>query len=213
MVSIQTQGVPLMLRSTSILGGMERWLKISDDTRYAKLPPLPRHIQAVRDQSGTDQDLLAIALGLCEADLAISMHEYPHRQGLSVFYESAVFSAQGLGGDLCSHYGYDFWTFLQGIASISRDSADPAQYHQCINENLFNSPVEDDIIVRRFESLGEGDIRKLGCIVDTVEQLRRMVPRGGPGKRLQRRLQKQSGSIPQKSPRHFIATVAALVWT
>lgn len=107
------------------------------------------------------------------------MHKYPHWQGLSVFYASAVFCAQGLGGDLCSHYGYDFWTFLRGIASLSRDSADPAQYHQCINENRFNSPVEDDIIVRRFESLGEGDKRKLGCIVDTVEQLRRMVPRGG----------------------------------
>lgn len=153
---------------------------ISDDARYTRLPPLQRLIQAVRDQSDDDKAMLDMAFCLCEANLAISRHEYEQWHGLCVIDASAVFSANGLGGDLCKRYGYDFWTFLRTLASLGRESDDPAQYHQCINQNLFHSPVDDEVLITRAASLSHGDPRHRGCMVDTSQRLKALES-GGTG--------------------------------
>jgi hypothetical protein len=91
---------------------------------------------------------------------------------------TGVFSLQGLGGDLCTTYGYDFWDFLRAMADLARRSRDPAQYHQCINRNLFSSPADDDLLLQRFQSLlGSGEPRNLGCTVDTGKLLSSLLPR------------------------------------
>jgi hypothetical protein len=141
------------------------------------LPPLARLVQAVRDQSNSAAELLDLAFALCEANLEITKEEYSTWQGLCVVDATGVFSLQGLGGDLCNNYGYDFWDFLRAIAELARRSKDPAQYHQCINRNLFSSPADDDLILQRLQSLlASGEPRNLGCTVDTGKLLSSLVP-------------------------------------
>lgn len=58
---------------------------------------------------------------------------------------------------------------------MSRDSKDPAQYQQCINENLFNSPLDDDVLIKRLESLPQGDRRQHGCLAVHHDPLQTML--------------------------------------
>jgi hypothetical protein len=136
------------------------------------MAPLPRLIQAVRDQSNSAEQLLENAFALCEANLTIGREEYGQWQGLCVVDATSVFSVQGLGGDLCSTHGYDFWRFLRAMGDLAKRSHDPAQYHQCINHNLFSSPADDTLILERLQSLqNQGDLRLSGCMVDTAKLL------------------------------------------
>ncbi len=156
--------------------GLERWRLLSADARYAQLPPLPRFVQAVRDQSQSAEELLDLAFVLCEANLEICLEEYLVWQGLCVVDATGVFSLQGLGGSLCHTYGYDFESFLRAIAELARRSADPAQYHQCINNNLFSSPVDDSVLLERLRALQQStDLRSRGCMVDTGKLLSSLV--------------------------------------
>lgn len=152
--------------------GLERWRLLSADSRYRDLPPLPRLIQAVRDQSKTAEEILDHAFVLCESNLEIGKEELPTWQGLSVIDVTGVFCVEGLGGDLCRSFGYDFWTLLRTLADLARRSNNPAQYHQCINNNLFSSPADDALVLERQRSLEEKtDLRSRGCMVDTGKLL------------------------------------------
>lgn len=165
-----------MSLAPTILQGLDHWQQISADARYQHLAPLPRLITAVRDRSSSAEELLEMAFALCEANLEIGRQEYAHWQGLCVLDATCVFSAEGLGGDLCRNYGYDFWAFLRAMADLARRSKDPAQYHQCINHNLFTSPADDELVLNRFQSLlPSGDLRNLGCMVDTGKLLTGLV--------------------------------------
>lgn len=159
------------------LDGLDQWRLISGDARYSELAPLPRLITAVRDQAQTAEELLELAFALCEVNLEIGRQEYSLWQGLSVVDATGVFSLQGLGGVLCGKHGYDFWDFLRALADLARRSQDPAQYHQCINHNLFTSPVDDQLVLDRLQSLlPSGEMRYLGCMPDTGKLLSSLVP-------------------------------------
>lgn len=156
--------------------GLERWKAISADCRYSHLPPLARIIQAVRDQSNTSEELIDTAFTLCEANLDIGRVELPTWQGLAVVDASGVFSLQGIGSDLFHRYSYNFWDFLRMLADLAKRSADPAQYHQCINQNLFSSPADDDLVMDRLRAMEQSlAFRARGCMVDTACLLKDLV--------------------------------------
>jgi len=156
--------------------GLSLWQEFSASDTLGSLPPLPRLIQAVRERSRSADDLLELAFTLCEAHLAIGRYEYKRWQGLAIVDATPVFSLEGLGGDLIRSHGYDFWGFLRAMAELARRSADPAQYHQCINHNLYTSPADDQLVVERFESLqASGDLHNLGCMVDTGKLLNGLI--------------------------------------
>jgi hypothetical protein len=161
--------------------GLASWHVISQDHRYADLPPLQRFVQAVRDQSKTAAELLDQAFALCEANVEISRMEYAKWQGLCVVDAVGVFSLEGLGGDLCLKYGYDFWAFLRAMAELARRSIDAAQYHQCINHNLFSSPADDSLVLEQMRAMGQSsEIRSRGCMVDTGKLLDSLLKTNSP---------------------------------
>lgn len=149
---------------------LEHWQKLSKTEKYKDLPPLARLVEFIRGHCSTDQELLDQAFEFCEASVEIGRYEYTQWQGLAILDASAVFSMQGLGGDLCRHYNYDFWDFLRAIGDLAKRSSNPAQYHQCINSNLFSSPADDELIIKRFESLIKvRDLRSFGCMPNTAK--------------------------------------------
>jgi len=156
--------------------GLDQWRALSAESCYQGLPPLARLVQAVRDQSNSAEELLEQAFSLCEANLQIGQHEYATWQGLCVIDATGVFSAQGLGGDLFNIYAYDFWTFLRAMANLAQQSHDPAQYHQCINHNLFSSPAGDEVVLERLRAMEKWpNLRCRGCMVDTGKLLNNLV--------------------------------------
>jgi hypothetical protein len=160
---------------TSESPGLRLWRLISSKESYRDLPPLARFIQYVRDTSHTRQELLKLSFTLCEANLQITALEFNHWQGLAVIDATGVFSAQGLGQDLCSRYGLDFQEFLKTLGKLASDSEKPSQYHQCINQNLFSSPFNDDVMMSRLESLSSFDSATcLGWIPVSSPELQRL---------------------------------------
>ena len=161
-----------MTTDNPVRRGIALWQRLSDETALADLAPLQRLVDFVRTHSNSAEELLDQAFLLCEANLAIGKLEYSQWQGLAVVDATAVFSIEGLGGDLIHQYHYDFWDFLRAIGGLAQRSNDPAQYHQCINQNLFSSPADDEIIISRLKSLANrGDIRNFGCMTDTSKLL------------------------------------------
>ena len=161
-----------MTAGSPVRRGIAQWQHLSDQESLAGLPPLRRLVEFVRAHSDSAEELLDQAFLLCEANLEIGKLEYPQWQGLAVVDAAAVFSREGLGGDLIHQYHYDFWDFLRAIGGLAQQSHDPAQYHQCINQNLFSSPADDELIISRLKSLSNrGDIRNLGCMTDTSKLL------------------------------------------
>ena len=142
-----------MSLSPAVVSGLELWKKLSRDDQYGSLPPLPRLVKYVRDRSSNVQELLEVAFQLCEANLHIGKLEFDQWQGLAVIDATGAFAAQGLGHDLCGIYQFDFTTFLKALAGLAARSDRPAQYHQCINQNLFGSPLVDEVIFSRLLDL------------------------------------------------------------
>lgn len=158
------------------LEGLERWRSISEDPHYSVMPPLRRLILYVRSRSASAEELLDNAFILCEANLEIGREEFEAWQGLCVVDATSVFSLEGLGSDLCQIYGYDFWGFLRAMNQLAKRSSDPAQYHQCINHNLFSSPADDELVLERFQSLEPlAELRLRGCMVDTAKLLGNLI--------------------------------------
>lgn len=155
--------------------GLTLWQEFSTNETLGSLPPLTRLIQAVRERSRSADELLELAFTLCEANLAICRHEYNRWQGWAIVDATSVFSLEGLGGDLIRGHGYDFWGFLRAMADLAKASSDPAQYHQCINHNLFTSSADDRLILDRWQSLqASGDPHNLGCMVPAGNLLDRL---------------------------------------
>lgn len=155
--------------------GLHLWRLISAEASYKDLPPLPRFIQYVRDTCHTRQELLKLSFTLCEANLQITTLEFNKWQGLAVIDATGVFSAQGLGQDLCNKYGLDFQEFLKSLAKMAFDTDKPSQYHQCINQNLFSSPFNDDVMISRLESLSSDEsLISLGWIPISSPELQRL---------------------------------------
>jgi hypothetical protein len=165
-----------MQTATACSNGLERWRAISSDCRYSHLAPLARVVQAVRDHSSTSEELIEAAFALCEANLDIGREALPTWQGLAVVDASGVFSMQGIGRELFHRYSYNFWDFLQMLADLAKRSADPAQYHQCINQNLFSSQADDDLVMDRLRAMEQNRVfRARGCMVDTACLLKDLV--------------------------------------
>jgi hypothetical protein len=155
--------------------GLHLWRLISAEASYKDLPPLPRFIQYVRDTCHTRQELLKLSFTLCEANLQITALEFNKWQGLAVIDATGVFSAQGLGQDLCNKYGLDFQEFLKTLGKMAFDTDKPSQYHQCINQNLFSSPFNDDVMISRLESLSTSESPiSLGWIPVSSAELQRL---------------------------------------
>ena len=155
--------------------GLHLWQVISAEESYKSIPPLPRFIQYVRDTCHTKQELLNLSFSLCEANLQITDLEFNQWQGLAVIDATGVFSAQGLGYDLCSKYELDFPKFLKTLGQLAADSEQPAQYHQCINQNIFSSPFNDAVMISRLESLSSHDSPAcLGWIPVSSAELQRL---------------------------------------
>ncbi len=153
------------------------WQSFSTTEPTAGMPPLQRCVEGVRKQAQSADDVLELAFKLCETNLVIGKHEYNSWQGLAVFDATSVFSTEGLGGELVANYGYDFWGFLRAINELAKRSSNPAQYQQCINSNLFSSPVDDALVHRRFESLlASADFNNLGCMGGRAKGLEKLLP-------------------------------------
>jgi hypothetical protein len=195
-----------MQTGTASRNGLERWKAISNDRRYSHLAPLARVVQAVRDQSNSSEELIENAYALCEANLDIGRESLPTWQGLAVLDASSVFSLQGLGGDLCHQYGYNFWDFLRLLADLAKRSADPAQYHQCINQNLFSSPADNELVLKRLRAMEQSPVlRARGCMVDTARLLKDLV-RPQDSERQERPDEQTSRQIeitPRRAPEAF----------
>jgi len=155
--------------------GIELWQEISSNEHYSRIAPLPRLITYVIDKSRSPDQLLEMAFKLCESNLEIGKLEYPEWQGLAIIDATCVFSAEGLGGALIQKYGYEPTNCLRAIASLAKRSRERSQYDQCINNVLFNSQLEDDVIEKRMEKFREGGkIRSLGCMPNTTRLLEGM---------------------------------------
>lgn len=158
--------------------GMQLWHDLSADEALSNLPPLNRLIRAVRERSKSSEEMIELAFTLCEANMEIGRHEYGRWQGLAIVDATWVFSMQGLAGDLIGNYDYDFWGVLRAIAGLARRSCNPAQYHQCINLNLFKSPAEDELVLKRFHSLStSNDINNFGCMTRATTGLETLLPK------------------------------------
>ena len=154
------------------------WQSFSTTEPTAGMPPLQRCVEGVRKQAHSADDVLELAFKLCETNLVIGKHEYNSWQGLAVFDATSVFSTEGLGGELVANYGYDFWGFLRAINELAKRSSNPAQYHQCINTNLFSSPVDDAVVHERLKSLlANGDFNILGCRASSTIDLGSLMAR------------------------------------
>lgn len=175
--------------------GIKLWHELSEDETLGNLPPLTRLIQGVRERSQSSNDMLELAFSLCEAHLEISRHEYGRWQGWAIVDATSVFSMQGLARDLIGTFNYDFWGVLREIAGLAQRSHDPAQYHQCINLNLFSSPANDELVLERFHSLkASSDTNNFGCMAGASSGLENLLSQKSLPKKEQR-------GVPALSPR------------
>ena len=133
--------------------GWKLWHKFSDDEQIKDLPPLSRLITGIRKGSKTKNELINNAYSLCEENIDIIKYEYNQWKGRAIFDATSVFSLDGIGSDLINQYGLSFVDYLRIMGELAKRTERPAQYHQCINTNLYQSNYDDEIIIERMKSL------------------------------------------------------------